>query len=512
MPEQRTLTNDNKLQSTGIVHLGDLAEHYTWNEPRLARYLEWLGLKAGQVQTHSICPPEHLIVICHCKQLQLLEQFRLWMSIAARLYVYISFEDSPELWDDMEIRRRTTNEAAKIVRSLNLRGLRHFSTQFTTTEALEIVAVLFGKSDYTPEQKAGLTFPVRPQSPSETSPSAAGPWCRLPKHSYLEHDEVWPRLACVNEGRPSLWLPSQSQFLRLDDGSLAPTLARDDSSAPGVVNLANGEVFKGGQSTGAIIGLWPSEPVQLGWSGGRCVFDWLLISSGQAGHLSACEHEWPCGHAKKQYGFLDNEPCWIQLSSEADCYLSVYQKDAIINDEVPIRWTSYGNTWAACPRQTSKNRALFFCHDESDSWDGNPLDPDDSDARMLRPAIVLGPNPALRYALDLSRPVYRIQGNTSQLVSGAATRAPQSSKTGHFGVYSADHQLRRLGSGRLLGGWDRWLTTLKSGRLQREEIDSGKSVDRGIEDREISWAFSLPGTTNLILVHQQDEEIEVRLI
>ena len=111
--------------------------------------------------------------------------------------------------------------------------------------------------------------------------------------------------------------------------------------------------------------------------------------------------------------------------NEADCYLSVYQKDAIINDEVPIRWTSYGNTWAACRRQTSKKRALFFCHDETDSWDGNPLDADDGDARMHRPAIVLGPNQAFRYALDL--------------VSAGLSHSGQYQPTGFWGGYVERH-------------------------------------------------------------------------
>jgi hypothetical protein len=521
--------NADTTPVTGIVHLRDLARHYAWEKPQLPRYLEWLDITPGSEQIHSVVPPQQLVVICHCNELHMLENFRLWMSLSPSLYVYISFEECPELWHNMDKRRQLTTEAGKHVRSLNLAGLRNFGQQFTESQTLELKDILFGMNARPARNAFVPAFPAHPTPFPETTPFQSGPWCCITKHPCLEANQIWPRLICLNQGRPSLLMPTERQFLCLDDGILGPKLDVNCHGTPfpdgsqiltsltgqglKILSLQNGHAPQDRPPLGDVIGLWPTDPVQIGWRGGRCVFDWLIISSGQAGCLSACEHNWPCGHEKKQYGFLDNEPCWIQLSRDADCYLSVYQKDAIINDRVPIRWTKCAGTWGArCELDSHPNRALFFCHDETDDWEGNPLDPDDSDARMTRPAIVLGPNPIYRYALDLSRPVYRIQGDTSQLVSGAAVRAPKSSKTGHFGVFSAEHQLRRLGSGRLLGGWDRWLTTLKNGRLQREEIDSGKIVDLGPEDREISWAFSLPGTPNIVLVHEHEDAVEVRLV
>lgn len=496
--------------AVGVVHLRDLRSRHAWHEPELPRLLELYGVELEGRETATFEPPGELLLICPIGQVEVLPQHRCWLGQTSRLHVLLSYRDCPEAREDTELGTFLEEEARRCLRGLPLASLERFWDDGSLEEApLE----LFGLLDK----------PLAPEPPTlltSRAPYVAGPWLQLPPPPFMEPETYWPSLVCVRKGRVSVFVPELSSFLSLSDGSLEKVEAGSDlvwaaawpdgsrllfSNHQGefrVVDLESGQVRTSRGPYGRPVGLWPGG--RIGWSGARCTFSWLSLGEGEVGLLAACEHDWPCGHEKKQYGFLDNEPCWVHLSRLNDAYLSVYQKDAIVSSAVPLRWRRCEGGWAAVGRPCADfGRALFF-GSEGNWVEGDPTDPDASDLRDFRPVIVLGPDPGARYALDHSRAVYRLTNTESVLV-----RSPEES----YGIYNARHELVRLASGRLLGGWDRALTVLEGGRLRRDDILSGKSIDLGSEEEPVSWAFSVPGTPNVVLVAGEGkDDTRVRLV
>ncbi len=497
-------------QAVGVVHLRDLRMRYAWHEPELPRLLELYGLELGNERTGCLAPPGELVVVCPADEVAALKQHRPWLSQVGRLHVLLSFRDCPDALEDLELLELLEGEARLGLTGLPVVTLEPFRDgDLPESCALELFANL----------EAGALPDPAPLLAGR-APYAAGPWLALPSPPFMDPETYWPSLVCVRRGRPSVFVPGLSSFLSLSDGSLEKVEAVSDRAWVAVwpdgshlvfgdhrgefqvVDLDSGRVRSCYGAYGRPVGIWPGA--RVGWSGGRCVFNWLSVGEETVGTLAACDHDWPCGHEKKQYGYLDNEPCWIHLSRLSDAYLSVYQKDAIVSSQVPVRWRRCEGGWAATGRPCEDpGRALFFCY-EGNWMVGDPTDPNACDLRDARPVIVLGPDSGARYALDHSRPVFRLTNQRSELV------CPPSSS---FGVYDASHRLVRQGRGRLLGGWDRSLTLLEGDRLRREDILSGASVDLGTETEPVSWAFSLPGTPNVVLVAGEGrEDTRVRLV
>jgi hypothetical protein len=139
------------------------------------------------------------------------------------------------------------------------------------------------------------------------------------------------------------------------------------------------------------------------------------------------------------------------------------------------------------PTRDDPLRALLFCTGPRSYVD--PLDPAAEDVRSHAPAVVLGPDAACRYAVDLSDPTWRIRGRRSE-------RLPD----GGYAVYDAEHALVRRGEGQLLGGWFRWATVLHDGALWREDLATGARQALGPAEREITYALAMPGTANVVIV------------
>lgn len=338
--------------------------------------------------------------------------------------------------------------------------------------------------------------------------------------TFRDPETFWPALACVREGQPCLYLLASRSFLSLRTGSRTDPVGEREESWVGawpdgsrllygapyspptfVHDLSTGEVTRQNALNGQPIAVWPHSA--YAWVGGRCRYGWLYQKGGQVGALIGCEHDPPLGHEKKQYGFLDNFPCWIHLSREEDAYLSVFQKDAIVSSSVPHEWRRCANGWAYVHRENSdEQRALFFIYEGR--WHiTDPTDPHACDARDDRPVIVLGPSTEARYALDLSRPVYRLNNECSVLV-----HEPKEI----YGVFDANHRLVRVSRGRLLGGWDVHLTVLRGRQLYRDHTVTGESVELGAVGGPVDWAFSLPRTPNVILVAGEKEKTSMRLV
>lgn len=479
--------------TTGVVHLRDLSDRHRWDTRKLPAYLDRLGGSLGGLEGSAFLSPACLIVLNRAEDIDLWARYRCWLSGANELYPVVSHYEPPTA----ESRARLEEQIRASLLGMPVRRVAHWDKGAPAPEPLR--SVLEGSIPSPP--------PPGPL-PLWQEPAEPGPWVEVPSSPEQQPELTWPRWCCLKEGQPQLYCPGQGAFLNLSNGQWSdpvgpPTeslsiavwpdgsrlLSSNSRGDFSVLDLRTRQLklFKG--PAGAPIGIWPGG--QVGWAGHRCTFSWLALRDGDGGTLSACDHDWPAGHVKKQYGYLDNEPCWIQLSPIADCYLSVYQRDAVISQTLPVGWRMLGQAWAALSEPASDpTRALFFTHDGGGGR-GDPSDAEDGDARELRPVIVLGPDPASRYALDLRRPVFRVVGQS-------VTRVNES--VDGYAVFDAAHQPVRYGKGRLLGGWGRSLIGCEEGQLWREDTVSGERVALGEAGHEIAWAFSLPGTANLVLV------------
>jgi hypothetical protein len=99
-------------------------------------------------------------------------------------------------------------------------------------------------------------------------------------------------------------------------------------------------------------------------------------------------------------------------------------------------------------------------------------------ARELAPVVVLGPDAARRYAVDLRHRVVRITG-----AGDAAVANIIGGPEGGYAVFDSEHQRVRHGTGRLLGGWYRHVTIEDGDALWREDLDSGKRTLLGSAQR-----------------------------
>jgi hypothetical protein len=495
----------NSWDTAGVVHLRDLVERYRWDMRKLPAYLDRLGQKVGGLETSSFFPPRNLIVLNRAEDVDLWQRFRCWLSRADQLHLVLCHHEP----SSQETRDAQAHETHETLSGLSVVRLLHWTKGAQAPEPLRWIL-----------EGSPTTMPSPGSLPAGEEAFRPGPWIEVPTHRFDDPELMWPRWCCRWRGSPALYYPGKGSFLDLLSGAwgdpVAPIsenrfvaawpdgsrlLSSNYAGDYSVLNLESRglKLFKGPR--GAPIGIWPGG--QVGWTGHRCTFSWLALRDGDGGTLSACDHDWPCGHVKKQYGFLDNEPCWVHLSPIADCYLSVYQKDAVVSQALPVGWRLFGNAWAAVSEPSvDPSRALFFTNDGGDER-GDPRDAEDGDARQWRPTIALGPDPAFRYALDLRRPTYRIVGDVVTLVNESLDG---------YAVFDAAHQPVRYGTGRLLGGWGRWLTGWHDGRLWREDIVSGDRLDLGPEEETISWAFSLPASANLVLVSQQETRHRVRLV
>ena len=452
------------------------------------------------------------MVLCSVEHSGLMVRYRLWLSQCQKLRLVLELPP-PYQWEDPELRALFEEELIDSLGDLTIEEVRYVDS-LGAPEVGEWLAGLLLTDSPTPGPEPTPTIRV-------PEPFSTGPWCAVP--GLPEHHDTetyWPPLACVRDGEPCLYLPPSRSFLHLWTGERSDPVCDSEERFVGVWpdgsrllygapyshrvlvhDLTTGQVAPQSTLPGQPIGVWPDSA--YAWVGARCRYSWLYRKGSEVGALVGCEHDPPCGHEKKQYGFLDNFPCWIHLSREEDAYLSVYQKDAVISSYVPLEWRRCDHGWAYLHRENSDpGRALFFIY-EGRMVNTDPTDPHACDARDDRPVIVLGPSSRARYALDFSRPVYRLTIDGSVLV-----HPPKNS----YGVFDSAHQLVRVASGRLLGGWDSYLTVLREDRIHRDDTATGASVCLGAVGGPVDWAFSLPRTPNVILVAGDKEQTRMRLV
>jgi hypothetical protein len=470
------------MSFVGLLDLRDL-HTYRWSPLQLGRRLQALGLTAEGPAAQRWWPPDRLVVIAPALTPELVSRHGGWLSLAASVLLVLDFEGEAP---DEEVRALLEEEWAPV-----MAGLGNVEAHFFCDPGPEgALAVALDRAlDLGPSRRS---VPARVEVPQRSWP--AGPW--LPVLGELDPEALAPRL-CAPDWGPALALDDGLLSLLEEDPS-PTTLPRLPvaASRDGRLRLTrdgmlseDGHLAQGISRMGFPVGLDPVHP--LATAGYRCTFEWYLVRDGALSQLCICAHAWPCGHAKKLWGYKNNRAVSVAVAPDASAYVSTFVHDAIVSSQVPMRWLHAGEVsvpdWPPDADQDPL-RALFFCTGDI-PWE--PADPltGDEDQRAFAPVVVLGPGSACRYAVDLGHPTYRIRGeHVAQLDEGG------------YGVYTEGHELVRRSEGRLLGGWFQLVTVLHEGHLWREDLATGERWRLGPADREIVYALAVPGTGNVVLV------------
>ncbi|MCX5746184.1 MAG: hypothetical protein NT062_27215 [Proteobacteria bacterium] len=316
-------------------------------------------------------------------------------------------------------------------------------------------------------------------APMDPLPSPSPPPLELPLGGWsactTDGAVAWRRLEvlaaqlAVRDGRA--WLHADAAGTMIDlaapPAALVLAAAGDAARPPGTRYPAGTPADERRLRPGYLaLGFDPHHPI--GWRGARMRFDYVYVGRDEIGYLSASDHDFPCGPAKKLYGYADNEPVQIQLTPTADACAARFEHDVLVTSAIPIPWTCAGDVDVAV-FATDPRRAVFFAQEAEPRTD----DLLDDDARDLAPALVLGPDDAARYALDLGLRVYRITRPPGAPDRPDGEAVHVGGPHDGYAVFDADHRLVRRGTGRLLGGWYRHATIEDAGAYWREDLATG---------------------------------------
>lgn len=318
----------------------------------------------------------------------------------------------------------------------------------------ELVPLLVGGEHWRPE-----TF----RFAEPTAPETGGDWWALDCRGY-------PEASPVAAGIRGLELSWEGRGYRLRDGA--------DCSA---------------QAEDGYFARFPDR--NLAVNGWRCRFEWIWMGHQRNCAVAENAHDWPIGHAKKLYGYLDNDPVRAELSRDGQLCLSVYEVDALLSP-APFPWRQVlpGLVALIWPPQDPIHSVFYLL---------NPDFEDEEDRRNGPPALVLGPDSQHRYALALDRPVAR-RGVDGEHLLGAGIS--------EFGIFDAHHQLLRTRPGQLLGGHASRLVVWQEGKLWAEDFLSGERQLFGYEKGQVEWAFPVLGGSNLLLLRRDETHLFLRLI
>lgn len=247
---------------------------------------------------------------------------------------------------------------------------------------------------------------------------------------------------------------------------------------------------------GRAIGVEPGG--RAAWTGGRCWFQWRVPTPDGPAWWTPSNHGWPDGHAKKLYGFQDNDPLWVHVAPDGSACLSVYEHDALLTPGLPLRWRDVGGGVAVAERASrAEPRALFF--ERADGDQGFPGDPStgDEDARDAFATVCLGPSPGRRYTVGRSRPTWRLRGEHGVRLGGPG---------GGWAVFDEDHAEVLSGPEELLAGVDRWLLLAADDGLIRLDLVTEARATIGPAGRPITFALAVPATPNILLVSADTDE------
>lgn len=230
-------------------------------------------------------------------------------------------------------------------------------------------------------------------------------------------------------------------------------------------------------------GYFPQRALAMdGW---RCRYNWMWLGLEGPSDLACNAHDWPVGHAKKLYGYRDNEPVRGEISWDGQVCLSVYEVDALLST-APFPWheVAPGVVALIWPPIETIHSVFYLLNADYD-------EDEEEDVRDGPPALVLGPSQRMRYALALDRPVARRwSGGFCRLDSGFE----------EYGIFDSSHSLVRTGKGRLLGGNAGRLVIWDKGQLLAETFQGGPRSLFAYEAGEIEWALPVNAGWNLVIL------------
>jgi len=504
--------------SIGLVFLDDLHAFGAWISDRAPAWARARGLEGARLSPR-ITPPPITIVVARTLTWSLLEVSAAWLRLAEHVIVVLDPTDDPTTKDPdaPELDALQREQFAQ-----ELQGRVHFieappgTLERAIDEALRLARETPVRGAWTPYLELSL-FPA----------AESGPWIdwTIPRSTSFDLDvpDVLRFLApalCRPGGRPAVLDGLEGTLIDLQTGrreavsGLAgksslwrPIAAMPDGTQWLTALDRHGFRLEDAKRSATLAGGWGS-PIgvdpggQIAWAGGRCWFHFRVVTDQGLAYWTPSNHDWPCGHGKKLYGYKDNDPLFVNLAADASACLSTYEHDTLLTPQLPLAWRDVGG-FALAERMRGEPRALLFCHsDGDDAFPGDPFQADE-DVRDEFAVATLGPSPEMRYAVSLEKPTYRLAEDHVVRLGG-----PDDG----WIICNDRHEIVGRSSGRLLGGWGRWVVVEREGALHREDIVAGSRELLGFAGHTIMAAVPLAGSPNVVLVNVEKNQPRVRLV
>lgn len=501
LPGEASPQRQEAWRRPGVVDLRDLAGRYAGDPLAITRFLEAAKLAPYGPASVLFAPPRVVIAVVPDDDVGILRRSRAWLDDAAHVIV-LRTRDESTVDSDPDL------EAA--IKSEWHDALATFSVPIELLDWRRDEDV-----DTAIERAVALSNSTAPSPPSGAPPSivehAPGP--RIPVRSLLPEDSL-PRIIAAHlvPSAERVTLFASNGPVDLSESSAAVCFDTDDYAR--AVTAEGRQLVTDGRHRWWIddhhfeafgylaLGFDGHHPV--GWTGHRMMAYWLYSGKHGAGFLSASDHDYPCGPAKKLYGYEDNDPVGVALAPELNAVAYRFEHDVLVTSAIPIPWRNAGQLLVA-DFQRDPLRALFFAKVRDISPTEDLLD---DDARDQAPGFVLGPTAKARYAVDLSNAVYRVTSVKPWV--GAVVRVGGPGEG--FAVFSEEHQEVRRAGGRLLGGWWRWATVLDAGAYWREDLATGERRRIVAAEGTPLFAVGVPWTKNVVLILEEGELLSVQLV
>ncbi|NVB39858.1 hypothetical protein G6O69_18590 [Pseudenhygromyxa sp. WMMC2535] len=507
----------------GLIFLDDLCAFAPWISDRAPSWAASRELD-GPLLPPTFAPPPVLVVVARSLTWARLEDAAPWLAEADALILVVDPRDDPgHDEDDPELRELAGIEREQLRAQLGALPLEFVdvSPAQPLEQAIDAALTLARAR----ASSCTRSWPTLAPTPTfePTTASEAGPWIAWTppgwRRPICETNEALRHLAAGlghGDGRPFFLDGLAGVRVDLRTGAREHIDGLAGSAQPGwpIAAAPGGGWLDQRRAPGDARPSWTlhrlGHPAQacgggwgraiaidpggrVAWTGGRCHFDWRVITARGPAWWTASSHDWPCGHAKKLYGFENNEPLTVQLAADLGACASTYEHDSLLTPGLPLRWRELGELCLA-ERARGEPRALLFVRaDGEDGFPGDPMQADE-DARDAFAPLSLGPSPALRYVVGLEAPTYRLAG-------GAVERlGPTRAGAAEWIVCDAEHRVVHRAPGRMLAGWGPWLVIQHNAQLWRVDLRTRAQTPLGPSGRPIAGAVAIVGTPMVVLL------------
>jgi hypothetical protein len=440
----------------GVVDLRDLEHRYMWQARKVDDFVAAAGLVVeARPTSRAFAPPRVLVLIAPFDAPERLERARPWLTDA----------------DHIVLVRDMRDDVPEDALRQYLDGVWVAATERLAGEALDWRDDATAREAIARATELAAALSPRAASPSPVNPDvelAMSPWVTWSGATFEPRRSTLSAQLAFVDDRPVILRAGAAP---IDLGTLREHIQLSFVDAAVCGRVLTGGVEREQQHPGMQpFGIDPVHPTA--WRGHRMAVYWSYVTETEVGFLSATDHEWPNGPAKKLWGYDDNHPISIALAPDATACALTFEHDVTIINNVPVGWHRAGDVDVAA-FVPDLQRAAFYAMSPDLPF---PASDDllEEDNRELPPAFVLGPSPAFRYAIDLRYEVVRITG-PHENAHGERIGGPDEG----YAVFDANHTLVRRGTGRLLGGWFRYATIEDNGALWREDLATGERTHLG---------------------------------